>query len=88
MQGEDPYIFLEWNVSYGTRSPLGTLQQIILINDEFPGPNINSTTNNNIHVNVFNNIDEPILFTWWLIYYIIAFGFKSIHSFLSYFVLY
>uniref|UniRef100_A0A7N0SYU5 Monocopper oxidase-like protein SKU5 n=1 Tax=Kalanchoe fedtschenkoi TaxID=63787 RepID=A0A7N0SYU5_KALFE len=30
----------------------------------FPEPVINATTNDFIHVNVFNNIDEPLLFTW------------------------
>ncbi|KAJ9175479.1 hypothetical protein P3X46_014029 [Hevea brasiliensis] len=30
----------------------------------FPGPLINSTTNDLVHVNVFNNLDEPLLFTW------------------------
>ncbi|THU46394.1 hypothetical protein C4D60_Mb09t04470 [Musa balbisiana] len=45
-------------------SPLGVPQQVILINGQFPGPNINSTTNNNIVVNVFNNLDEPFLLTW------------------------
>lgn len=64
VQGEDPYLFFTWNVTYGTRSPLGVPQQVILINNEFPGPNINSTTNNNIVLNVFNNLDEPLLFTW------------------------
>lgn len=61
---EDPYLFFTWNVSYGTISPLGVPQQVILVNNQFPGPNINSTTNNNIHVNVFNNLDEPFLFSW------------------------
>ncbi|KAI3993776.1 hypothetical protein MKX01_002789 [Papaver californicum] len=64
IKGEDPYLFFTWNVSYGTISPLGVPQQGILINNEFPGPNINSTTNNNIVINVFNNLDEPLLFTW------------------------
>ncbi|KAJ4977713.1 hypothetical protein NE237_008493 [Protea cynaroides] len=64
VQAEDPYFFFTWNVSYGTISPLGVPQQAILINNEFPGPNINSTSNNNIVVNVFNNLDEPLLFTW------------------------
>ncbi|KAJ8458692.1 hypothetical protein OPV22_031618 [Ensete ventricosum] len=40
------------------------LAAVILINGQFPGPNINSTTNNNIVVNVFNNLDEPFLLTW------------------------
>ncbi|CAN0889917.1 L-ascorbate oxidase homolog [Linum grandiflorum] len=64
VMGEDPYIFFTWKVTYGTRSPLGTPEQVILINDEFPGPSINSTTNNNVVVNVFNNLDEPFLITW------------------------
>ncbi|MQL93033.1 hypothetical protein Taro_025670 [Colocasia esculenta] len=64
VQGEDPYIFFDWKVTYGTMSPLGKPQRIILINGEFPGPNINSTTNNNVVVNVFNNLDEPFLLSW------------------------
>ncbi|CAN1294613.1 L-ascorbate oxidase homolog [Linum perenne] len=64
VQGGDPYLFFTWNVSYGIRSPLGVPQQVILINDQFPGPRINSTSNNNIVVNVFNNLDDPFLLTW------------------------
>ncbi|KAH9317286.1 hypothetical protein KI387_019055, partial [Taxus chinensis] len=37
---------------------------IITINGMFPGPVINATTNDNIFVNVFNNLDEPFLITW------------------------
>ncbi|KAL9266198.1 L-ascorbate oxidase-like protein [Drosera capensis] len=58
-QAEDPYLFFTWNVTYGIRSPLGVPQQVILINGQFPGPNLNTTTNNNIVLNVFNNLDEP-----------------------------
>ncbi|KAL3615858.1 hypothetical protein CASFOL_040152 [Castilleja foliolosa] len=61
---EDPYHLFEWNVTYGTISPLGVPQQGILINGQFPGPKINCTSNNNIVVNVFNNLDEPFLLTW------------------------
>lgn len=61
---EDPYVFLEWKVTYGTISPLGIPQQGILINGQFPGPMINCTSNNNIVVNVFNHLDEPFLLTW------------------------
>ncbi|CAI8617629.1 unnamed protein product [Vicia faba] len=64
VNGEDPYFYFTWNITYGTISPAGVPQQAILINNEFPGPNINSTSNNNIVVNVFNNLDEPLLFTW------------------------
>ncbi|MQL85951.1 hypothetical protein Taro_018461 [Colocasia esculenta] len=61
---EDPYIYFDWKVTYGTISPFGVPQKVILINDQFPGPNINSTTNNNVVVNVFNNLDVPFLLTW------------------------
>lgn len=65
VQAEDPYLFFEWNVTYGTISPLGVPQEGILINGQFPGPKINCTSNNNIVVNVFNNLDEPFLLTWY-----------------------
>ncbi|KAG6584481.1 L-ascorbate oxidase homolog [Cucurbita pepo subsp. pepo] len=64
VRGEDPYFFFTWNVTYGTISPLGSPQQGILINGQFPGPDINSTTNNNLVINVFNNLDEPFLLHW------------------------
>ncbi|KAF9602330.1 hypothetical protein IFM89_026503, partial [Coptis chinensis] len=37
---------------------------VITINGMFPGTLINTTTNDNIHVNVFNGLDEPLLMTW------------------------
>ncbi|KAK6145011.1 hypothetical protein DH2020_021831 [Rehmannia glutinosa] len=61
---EDPYLFYEWNVTYGTLYPLGVPKPGILINGQFPGPVINCTSNNNIVVNVFNHLDEPFLLTW------------------------
>ncbi|KAL6567157.1 hypothetical protein OROMI_015561 [Orobanche minor] len=64
VSAEDPYLFFEWNVTYGTIFPLGVPQQGILINGQFPGPKINCTSNNNIVVNVFNHLDEPFLLTW------------------------
>ncbi|KAG0477846.1 hypothetical protein HPP92_012565 [Vanilla planifolia] len=58
-------IFLNWNVSFdNTIRPVGSNQPVIVINGRFPGPLINSTTNDNIYVNVFNNLDEPLLMTW------------------------
>ncbi|PKA51171.1 L-ascorbate oxidase like [Apostasia shenzhenica] len=64
VRAEDPYLFFTWNVTYGTISPFGVPQQVILINGQFPGPVINCTSNNNIVVNVFNNLDEPFLLSW------------------------
>ncbi|KAI3460443.1 hypothetical protein Pfo_017106 [Paulownia fortunei] len=61
---EDPYRFFTWNVTYGTIYPLGVPQQGILINGQFPGPDIYSVTNDNIIVNVFNSLDEPFLIHW------------------------
>ncbi|KAK2457406.1 L-ascorbate oxidase protein [Trifolium repens] len=58
-------IFLEWHVSLDFNiNPVSTNQPVITINGLFPGPLINATTNDNIHVNVFNDLDEPLLFTW------------------------
>nr|GMD26136.1 L-ascorbate oxidase homolog [Ipomoea batatas] len=64
IRAEDPYLFFTWKVTYGTISPMGVPQQGILINGQFPGPKINCTSNNNIIVNVFNELDEPLLLTW------------------------
>ncbi|KAK8543314.1 hypothetical protein V6N12_015872 [Hibiscus sabdariffa] len=64
VEGGDPVITFEWKVTYGNVAPLGVPVKGFLINGEFPGPNINSTTNNNVEVNVFNNLEEPLLFTW------------------------
>ncbi|GFS30120.1 SKU5 similar 9 [Actinidia rufa] len=58
-------IFLEWNVAIDTTiNPVSVNQPVITINGMFPGPLINATTNDFVHVNVFNNLDEPLLITW------------------------
>lgn len=62
--GEDPYRFYNWNVTYGDIYPLGVKQQGILINGQFPGPQIESVTNDNLIINVFNSLDEPFLISW------------------------
>ncbi|CAA0815119.1 SKU5-similar 6 [Striga hermonthica] len=73
---ENPYRFFTWNVTYGTIYPLDVPQQGILINGQFPGPDIYSVTNDNIIVNVFNSLDEPFLIHWkWT---------KAIGTFLTY----
>lgn len=41
------------------------LDKVITINGIFPGPRINVTTNDNVHINVYNNMDEPMLMTWY-----------------------
>ncbi|KAK8964307.1 hypothetical protein KSP40_PGU005064 [Platanthera guangdongensis] len=61
---DDPYRYFTWTVTYGTASPLGVPQQVILINGQFPGPSLDCITNDNIIVNVINQIDEPFLLTW------------------------
>ncbi|CAI0410867.1 unnamed protein product [Linum tenue] len=58
-------IFLTWNVSLDTTlNPISVQQPVITINGRFPGPTINATTNDFVHINVFNDLDEPLLFTW------------------------
>ncbi|KAK6118671.1 hypothetical protein DH2020_047584 [Rehmannia glutinosa] len=64
VSAEDPYRFFTWNVTYGDIYPLGVRQQGILINGQFPGPDIYSVTNDNIIINVHNNLDEPFLLSW------------------------
>ncbi|CAI8600172.1 unnamed protein product [Vicia faba] len=61
---EDPYKFFNWNVTYGDIYPLGVRQTGILINGQFPGPDIHSVTNDNLIINVFNSLDEPFLISW------------------------
>uniref|UniRef100_A0A5B7A3R4 Putative monocopper oxidase-like protein SKU5 n=1 Tax=Davidia involucrata TaxID=16924 RepID=A0A5B7A3R4_DAVIN len=61
---EDPFVSYDFEVSYITASPLGVPQQVIAINGHFPGPTINTTTNNNVVVNVRNKLDEDLLITW------------------------
>lgn len=39
--------------------------QVIAINDKFPGPTINVTTNYNVVINVRNKLDESLLITWY-----------------------
>ncbi|XP_015583100.1 monocopper oxidase-like protein SKU5 isoform X2 [Ricinus communis] len=58
-------IFYEWRVALDTTiKPVSADQPVITINGMFPGPLINGTTNDNININVFNDMDEPLLFTW------------------------
>ncbi|GAV73650.1 Cu-oxidase domain-containing protein/Cu-oxidase_2 domain-containing protein/Cu-oxidase_3 domain-containing protein [Cephalotus follicularis] len=60
----DPFVSYELKLSYITASPLGVPQQVIAVNGKFPGPLMNVTTNNNVVVNVWNELDENLLMTW------------------------
>jgi hypothetical protein len=51
-------IFLVW----------GIYMQGILINGQFPGPQIESVTNDNLIINVFNSLDEPFLISWLVLF--------------------
>ena len=68
---EDHHVFMDWEVSYSVRSPLGVAKRVIAINGRLPGPLLNLTTNDVAHVNVVNTLDEPFLLTW---YYLPACG--------------
>ncbi|KAL5557870.1 hypothetical protein UlMin_034081 [Ulmus minor] len=57
-------VFYDWTVSYSKRAPLGVEKQVIVINDQFPGPLLNATTNDVVSVNIRNNLNEPFLLTW------------------------
>ncbi|CAH9069405.1 unnamed protein product [Cuscuta europaea] len=64
IRAENPYKFYEFHVTYGKVNLHGFEQQVILINDQFPGPTLDVTTNDNVFINVFNYLDEPFLLTW------------------------
>lgn len=61
---EDAYKYFTWTVTYGTIYPMGVPQQGILINGQFPGPQLNVVTNDNVLINVFNYLNEPFLLSW------------------------
>ncbi|MCO5570339.1 hypothetical protein L7F22_024058 [Adiantum nelumboides] len=65
-RAEDPTEYYDWRVTYKWLSPLGAApaQRVIAINDQFPGPTLSSVTNHVVSVNVYNQLDEPLLFTW------------------------
>ncbi|XP_047941958.1 L-ascorbate oxidase homolog [Salvia hispanica] len=64
VSGEDAYMYYTWTVTYGTAAPLGVPQQVILINDQFPGPNLDCVTNDNIILTLINKLDQDFLLTW------------------------
>ncbi|KAF9603501.1 hypothetical protein IFM89_036774 [Coptis chinensis] len=64
VKADDPYRYYTWTVTYGTLAPLGIPQQVILINGQFPGPQLEVVTNDNIILNLINKLDEPFLLTW------------------------
>lgn len=48
--------FYQWNL----------FLQGILINGQFPGPDIYAVTNDNIYINVHNSLPEPFLLSWFV----------------------
>lgn len=42
--------------------------QGILINGQFPGPQIEAVTNDNLIISVFNSLDQPFLFSWFVFF--------------------
>ncbi|EPS65321.1 hypothetical protein M569_09457, partial [Genlisea aurea] len=64
VRAEDAYKYFTWTVTYGKAFPLGVPQQVILINGQFPGPTIDTVTNDNIVLNLINKLDQPFLITW------------------------
>lgn len=64
VHADSPHLFFDWTVSYATFFPLGVPKQVIVINDQFPGPLLNATTNDVVTVNIHNNLTDPFLMTW------------------------
>ncbi|KAF8406586.1 hypothetical protein HHK36_008674 [Tetracentron sinense] len=63
VDADSPHLFFDWTVSYSQLAPLGVEKQVIVINDQFPGPMLNTTTNDVVNVNIHNNLTEPFLIT-------------------------
>ncbi|KAH0718139.1 hypothetical protein KY285_014170 [Solanum tuberosum] len=61
---DNPYRYYTWKITYGDIYPLGVKQQGILINGQFPGPQIDCVTNDNLIISVYNYLSEPFLFSW------------------------
>ncbi|VFQ59013.1 unnamed protein product [Cuscuta campestris] len=64
VNGDNPYRFYTWKITYGDIYPLGVKQQGILINGQFPGPQIDCVTNDNLIISVYNYLNEPFLISW------------------------
>ncbi|KAK1297641.1 hypothetical protein QJS10_CPB15g00470 [Acorus calamus] len=64
MNAHDNQVYYDWTVSYSKIAPLGVEKEVIVINNQFPGPLLNTTTNDMVSVNVRNHLNEPLLFTW------------------------
>lgn len=56
------------------------LLQGLLINGQFPGPQIDSVTNDNIVVNVFNNLDQAFLLSWLVLTVLSVYWLIEIHG--------
>lgn len=61
---DNPYRYYTWKVTYGTIYPLGVKQQVIMINGQFPGPQVDCVTNDNLIISVYNYLNEPFLLSW------------------------
>ncbi|PIN13591.1 Laccase [Handroanthus impetiginosus] len=64
VNGDNPYRYYTWKITYGDIYPLGVKQQGILINGQFPGPTIDCVTNDNLIISVYNYLNEPFLISW------------------------
>ncbi|KAJ8762396.1 hypothetical protein K2173_007556 [Erythroxylum novogranatense] len=57
-------LFYDWTISMSQRQVLGVKKQVILVNNQFPGPILNATTNDIVNINIHNNLTDPFLLTW------------------------
>ncbi|XP_010686815.1 L-ascorbate oxidase homolog isoform X1 [Beta vulgaris subsp. vulgaris] len=64
INGESPYRFFTLKVHYGIIYPMGVRQNVIMINGQFPGPQIDCVTNDNLVISVHNYLNEPFLLSW------------------------
>lgn len=53
-----------WNITSASLRPDGVSRKVILINDEFPGPTIETRSGDNIVVRIYNHLEEGVSFHW------------------------
>lgn len=53
-----------WNITSALLRPDGVSREVVLINDEFPGPTIEARSGDTIVVRIYNHLEEGVSFHW------------------------
>lgn len=56
-----------------------------MINGQFPGPQIDAVTNENLIISVYNYLTEPFLISWYVLYYYYYYNFLELFAIINMF---